>query len=166
MSNPIINARRIRLLIDKSNPFNPLLNSLGMNPVGLVNEQATQFELMVYDSSAGKLSDSTTVNNWTGSLGVTVALQSSKNPHANNSLWSDFVPLASINQSCTVANWLAGTDQQISTVVPTNQNILTLGQQQIPVWFCIYTSSTDLVTKYYCLSSFQIFVGDAGIPTS
>src|SRR5580658_6634507 len=105
MSNPTISAERIRLLIDKNNPYNVLTNVLNSQAVNLVNSEAVQFELMVYDSSAGVFSDSTTVNSWTNINSAVISLQDTPNPHNATVFWSAFIANAAIHQSATVANW-------------------------------------------------------------
>ena len=164
MSNPTIAAERIRLLIDQNNVFNPLLNVLGYLPVNIINSQSLQFELMVYDSSGGPLSDSTTVTNWNNINNLVVALQDSPNPHNATVFWSSAIAKAAINTSCSVSNWQAGTDQQVLMVIPGTVNFLNAIAQQQAKWLVVYTVSTDSTPNLYCLTAFLVTVSDSGIP--
>ena len=166
MSNPVITPQRIRLLLDQDNPFTPLYNALGCSPINLINSQSLQFELLVYDSSFGNLSDSTTINNWSNISSVVIALQSSRDPHNAEIYWSAYIANAAINQSCTVSNWLSGANQHIKLVVPGTQTYFDLEAQQESAWLCIYAQSTDSPPNLYCLAAFPVTVSDSGIPAS
>lgn len=165
MSNPIITSERVRILIDKNNPFTALNNVLTSGAIDLVNSEGVQFEFLVYDSSAGVLSDTTTVNSWTNINSVVIALQDTPNPHNATVFWSASLAQAAIHQTCTVANWNAGTDQHGLLVVPGTQAYFNITQPNQGSWLCIYALSTDATPNVYLLAAFQITVSDSGIPS-
>lgn len=113
--------------------------------------------------SLGALSDANAID-FTNIATVYVALQSNGSPHNGTIYWQQAIANGSINNGCTVANWLAGTDQQISLTVPNASNAFQASSGSQSYWLVIYALTNDATAKQIIFCAAQISVVDSGLP--
>ena len=113
--------------------------------------------------SQGAISDATRID-FSNIATVYVVLQSTNSPHNGTIYWSKSIANADINNACTVANWQAGTDQQISLAIPNALNAFQAPQGSQNYWLVIYGVTTDATPKQIVLCASQVAVVDSGLP--
>jgi hypothetical protein len=113
--------------------------------------------------SQGAASDATRID-YTNIATVYVALQSTGSPHNGTVYWQQSIANAGINNACTYANWIAGTDQQISIAVPNASNAFQAPQGSQNYWLVIYGVTTDATPKQIVFCAAQVQVVDSGLP--
>ena len=95
---------------------------------------------------------------------VYVALQSTNNPHNGTVYWTKSIAGADINGACTVANWQAGSDQQIALAIPSALNAFQAPAGAQNYWLVIYGITDDATPRQIIFCATQVQVKDSGLP--
>ena len=119
--------------------------------------------LMQMYFSQGAASDATAID-YTNIAMVYVSLQSSNSPHNGTVYWNMSIANGDINNACSYANWLAGTNQQIQIAVPSAQNAFQAPQGQQQYWLVVYGVTNDATPKQIIFCATQVTVKDSGLP--
>ena len=152
MAGTLIKPERLRLLLDVDN-WSASVNNLVPNPAAPVavlipNGSDIQFELFAFDSSVGAFGANNSQLDYTNIVSVVIALQDKNTPHNATSYWSVTIPPALINNTCTAANWTAGTDQQIKQIISSSLNTFAMNSASQQYWLCIYAITNGSTALY------------------
>lgn len=161
---------QIRLLLDQDNWQTATKDTTTGAAVQIPNGADLLFNLMFFNSFNGSnaplaLTDNTKLD-FTNITGVVIALQTTADPHSAETIWSYTVLFANINNTCTAANWVGGTDQQIQLVVPASVNSFDMEAQSQSFWFLVYAITNDATPKTIPLAAWAISSFDTGMPVT
>lgn len=163
MSNPLTGHVRIRILVNASRRFDTLKDLVngGANVI-IPNGCDLQFELMLFYGfldPAGQLSDANRIDT-TGVSSLVLALQDRSSPHATLTYWT--ADTTGGTRTCTLANWLAGTDEQVIGTVTSAQNQIPLDNGTDNFWLTLYAVMMD--GRKALLAASPVTVADVGVP--
>ena len=173
MSNPTLSAQTIRTAFDVSEweegavpkdltTGSPLVLAIGADML---------WEILLYDAAGEALADGNILA-VTNIASIVVALQTASSPHNGITYWSESVLLADIlapgagSPALTAANWLNGTQQQFSLVIPNSVwNTLSMSGESA-FWVTIYGVTSDSPAKNVPYAGFQVTIFDTGMPVT
>lgn len=113
--------------------------------------------------SQGAISEDNKLD-YTGLLTVYVSLQSTSSPHAGTIYWHKAIDTQDVNNICTVADWQAGSDQQIQMEIPNSLNAFQAPQGQQNYWLVVYAVTDEATPRQIVFCAAQVQVVDSGLP--
>jgi hypothetical protein len=171
MPNPILTAQTIRTAFDVSEWDSGVVpkDLTTGSPMVLAVGADLLWQMILFDAAGGALADGNILA-VTNLASVVIALQTASNPHNGINYWSETVSVANIlapgsgSPALTTANWVNGTQQQISLAIPnTIWNTLSMSGESA-FWVLMYGVTTDVPAKIVPFTGFQATIFDTGLP--